>query len=157
VIYDWTTAPMAWPLCYHADTRAFGKGILLEDELARAVRHESSVAIMHWWGVCSSTVVKWRRALGVERKTEGMRRLVRENMLNTLNSRRSRKDKVRLWEPEELAMLGVLPDEEIAAQTGRTLIAVIEMRGLIRRMQKAPSTQKSPQTPCGIRGTKKPA
>jgi hypothetical protein len=59
-------------------------------------------------------------------------------MLNTLNSRRTRKGKVRLWEQDELAMLGVLPDEEIATRTGRTLIAVIEMRRQVRRMQKAP-------------------
>ncbi len=33
VIYDWTIAPMSWALCYHAGTRAFGKGILVEEEL----------------------------------------------------------------------------------------------------------------------------
>jgi hypothetical protein len=30
VIYDWTIGPISWPLCHHAEIRAFGKGILAE-------------------------------------------------------------------------------------------------------------------------------
>ena len=40
VIYDWSIARIPWPLCYHAGTRAFGKGLLVDEELARAVRLE---------------------------------------------------------------------------------------------------------------------
>jgi hypothetical protein len=47
VIYDWTIAPIPWPLCYRAGTTAFGKGILVDEELARAIRQESATAIMH--------------------------------------------------------------------------------------------------------------
>jgi hypothetical protein len=35
---------------------------LVDDELARAVRHESALAIRYWWGVGTKTVVWWRRA-----------------------------------------------------------------------------------------------
>ena len=48
VVYDWTTARIPWPLCYHAGTRAAGKGILVEEELARAIRHESATAFEYW-------------------------------------------------------------------------------------------------------------
>jgi hypothetical protein len=45
--------------------------------LARAVRHESVVAIQHWWGVCNGVVHRWRRALGVGRMDNpGSRRLI---------------------------------------------------------------------------------
>jgi hypothetical protein len=40
VIYHWSIARIPWPLCYHAETRAFGKGLLVDEELARAVRLE---------------------------------------------------------------------------------------------------------------------
>src|SRR5262245_4259796 len=49
---------IAWPLCYHVGTRAFGKGLLVDEELARAVRLESAVAVAHWWGVSRATVRK---------------------------------------------------------------------------------------------------
>ena len=45
--------------------------------LAKAVRRESELAICHWWGVRTSTVRKWRRALGVGRMTEGTGQLHR--------------------------------------------------------------------------------
>jgi len=44
-------------------------------ELARAVRRESSAAVMHAWGVSLATVTHWRKALGVEQYNEGTRRL----------------------------------------------------------------------------------
>lgn len=70
VIYDWTMGPLPWPLCYHAGTRALGKGILVEEELARVIRSESAGALIRWWGVSSATVTTWRRAFGIG-KTDG--------------------------------------------------------------------------------------
>ncbi|WP_202921847.1 hypothetical protein [Anatilimnocola aggregata] len=46
--------------------------LVLTGDLARAVRKEAVPAIKHWWGVGTSAVWKWRRALGVE-DTEGNR------------------------------------------------------------------------------------
>src|SRR5262245_13829940 len=80
VVYGWTVAPLAWPLCSYAGSRGAGKGILVEGELARAIRHESAFAVQHWWGVCQKTVCKWRAALGVCRTdTEGSRRLIHDS------------------------------------------------------------------------------
>jgi hypothetical protein len=51
---------------------------LVEEELARAIRHESAAALCYWWGVSANTATLWRRAFGVEgwTGTEGTRRLV---------------------------------------------------------------------------------
>jgi hypothetical protein len=77
VVYDWSLAPIPWPLCYHAETRARGKGLLIEDELARAIRHESATAVAHWWGISRATLRNWRAVFGVGRMdTEGSRRLI---------------------------------------------------------------------------------
>jgi hypothetical protein len=78
VIYGWSVARLPWPLCYHAGTRAFGKGLLVDEELARAIRLESAVAVGHWWGVSGATVRKWRKVLGAGRQNNpGSQRLVR--------------------------------------------------------------------------------
>jgi hypothetical protein len=45
VIYGWSMAPIPWPLCYHVGTRAFGKGLLVDGELARAVCLEAALAV----------------------------------------------------------------------------------------------------------------
>jgi hypothetical protein len=133
VVYSWTIAPMPWPLCYRAGTRGAGKGILVEEELARAVRHEAATAIRHCWGVSEPTVCKWRRALGVGRMdAEGSRRLIHNAALGGLNARRKHAPhEVRLWTDEELAWLGRLADDEIAQRTGRTVKAVATMRRLL--------------------------
>jgi hypothetical protein len=78
VIYGWSLARIPWPLCYRAGTRAFGKGLLVEGELARAVRLESAAAVEYWWGVSDATVRKWRKAMGAGRKNNpGSQRLIR--------------------------------------------------------------------------------
>src|SRR5262245_46901471 len=90
MIYGWSAGPIPWPLCYRAGTRAFGKGILVEEELARAIRHESAMAVAHWWGVSLLTAHHWRAALGVYRTdTEGSRRLIQRAAEGGLNARRN--------------------------------------------------------------------
>jgi hypothetical protein len=39
-------------------------------------RRESSIAVQYWWGVGSDTVYRWRKALGVEARTEGTRAIM---------------------------------------------------------------------------------
>src|SRR5262249_2059058 len=56
-------------------TRGGGSGLLVEEELARAVRSESALAIHYWWGVVPSVVWRRRKALGVEPLNEGSARL----------------------------------------------------------------------------------
>jgi hypothetical protein len=68
-ITSWTNARVSWPRCQPIGQRG-GSGILVEEELARAIRCESALAIGYWWGVNCKTVAWWRRALGVERMDE---------------------------------------------------------------------------------------
>jgi hypothetical protein len=49
-VTSWTDARISWPRCRALGTHGGGRGLLVEDELARAVRCESAAAIMHWWG-----------------------------------------------------------------------------------------------------------
>jgi hypothetical protein len=135
VVYDWSLAPTPWPLCYHAETRARGKGLLIEDELARAIRHESATAVAHWWGISRATLRNWRAAFGVGRMdTEGSRRLIHGNALDALNARhKHRWPEVRLWTGAELGLLEKLPDAEVSRITGRTPQAVAVMRRERRR------------------------
>jgi hypothetical protein len=41
--------------------------LLVDDELARAIRSESALALRYWWGVRVGVVARWRKAFGVER------------------------------------------------------------------------------------------
>jgi hypothetical protein len=73
VITSWTAARLPWPRCRLADGHG-GSGLLVDEELARAVRRESSLAIQHWFGVSMRTVWCWRRTFGVTQwGTEGSR------------------------------------------------------------------------------------
>ena len=51
IITGWTDARIPWPRCRRLDTRGGGSGLLVDEELGRAVRLESSLAIQHWWRV----------------------------------------------------------------------------------------------------------
>jgi hypothetical protein len=64
VITAWTDAPISWPRCRALESRG-GSGVLLDDELARAVRTESAAAVMYWWGVTEGVVWRWRKVWGV--------------------------------------------------------------------------------------------
>jgi len=52
VIYDWSLPPIPWPLCYHADSRGMSKGLLVDEELARAVRQNQAWHFGDW---CNSS------------------------------------------------------------------------------------------------------
>src|SRR5262245_50093421 len=108
VVYDWSLAPVPWPLCYQVGMRGSGKGVLVEDELARAIRHESAMAVRYWWGVCQKTVCNWRAALGICRtEAEGSRRLIQQTARDGLNARRNPAAwEIRLWTAAERALLG---------------------------------------------------
>jgi hypothetical protein len=79
VVTNWSEAPFSWPRCRPLGaTSGSGGGLFVDDELARAVRCESSLAVQVWWGVNSETVWRWRKALGVPRVNEGSARLLQE-------------------------------------------------------------------------------
>jgi hypothetical protein len=64
-----SAARIPWPTC----RRGRGRAIILCADLVDAVRRESSIAVQYWWGVGRETVWRWRKALGVEARTEGTR------------------------------------------------------------------------------------
>jgi hypothetical protein len=139
-----------WPRCRALGTHGGGSGILVDHELARAIRCESAAAIRYWWGASVSTIAWWRRALGVtvtnnprsgellhdaaragaaamrEREwteEEGDARsatAIRFNLGQYLR-RYKRPDS---WSVKQLALLGTVPDANLARRLGRTADAV---------------------------------
>jgi hypothetical protein len=64
VITAWTDAPISWPRCQRVGVRG-GSGLPVSEELVRAIRTESSLAIQHWWAIGEETVWRWRKAFGI--------------------------------------------------------------------------------------------
>jgi hypothetical protein len=128
-----------------------GSGLLVDEELARAVRLESALALQHWFGIKSETVTRWRRILGVPKWNPGSVRLRRalnqeygarlkgkklppaqvEQRRQTalaLGLRPTGRWSANGWTAEQLALLGTMPDEDLARKTGRTTGAVRHRR-----------------------------
>ena len=151
IVTGWSDARIPWPRCRRPGSHGGGSGLLVDEELARAIRLESSLAIQYWWGVDVTVVWRWRKALGVGRLNEGSARL--RNELNKelgagLKGKRLPPEAVerrrrtaaelglrplqppgdRPWTKKELGLLGTLPDAELAARFGRTEKAVRVMR-----------------------------
>jgi hypothetical protein len=146
VVTGWTDARIPWPRCRALDGPGRGSGILLDEELARAVRHESAAAVCYWWGISEGVVWRRRKALGVTRTScEGTRRLtqaaaelgaaeLRRKELPPEQVERRRQTALELnpvkgyhgprWTRAQLRILGRLPDEEVARRTGRSREAV---------------------------------
>jgi hypothetical protein len=123
---------------------------MVNEKLARAIRHESAAAIRHWWGVSVGVVRHWRKALGVGRTdNEGSVRLIRaaaekggeafgarewtpeeRERMRQVNARLGLADHLVTgyhgprWATWELALLGTVPDREVARRTGRSVDGV---------------------------------
>jgi hypothetical protein len=158
VVTGWSDAPIPWPRCRGLEgTRGGGSGLLLDEELARAMRCESAAAIRHWWGVGEGAVWRWRKALGVTRlSNEQTRELHRsagraagaamKARVWTAEEREARQQQAlkqntaaRLekhrpsprWRKWELKLLGKLADVEVAGRTGRSPTAVRKRRAAL--------------------------
>jgi hypothetical protein len=66
VVHNWTDAPISWPRCTCAAATRSRPTLPVDDELARAIRTESAIAIGFWWGGSGSGVHDWRTALSVQ-------------------------------------------------------------------------------------------
>jgi hypothetical protein len=131
-------------------------GLLITDELVRAIRTESAEAIKFWFGVSTPTVWQWRRAFGISHwGTEGSHRLHRRcseagaalrrgQKLSPAEIERRRQTALERafrpgdrwgdlhWTPAQEALLGALPDLEVATRIGRTEAAVRAKRLRLR-------------------------
>jgi hypothetical protein len=150
IITSWTDARTSWPRCRAEGTRGGGSGLLVDEELARAVRNESAAAICHWWGVSENAVWAWRKALGAERMdSAGSRRLIEAASeagasqirgkpipADVLEERQRRAEennqprRYQRWTEAEVALLGKFTDAQVAARLKRTIAAVQVMRNL---------------------------
>jgi hypothetical protein len=155
VITGMSDGRIPWPRCCSLAGGGGGSGLLVDEELARAVRGESAAAVMYWFGVSCSTVWLWRKALGVAgwTATEGTRRLMRgvaekgaakvrgkplppeqvERRRHTareknLGENLRRAARARKWPAWQVRLLGTVPDEEVAGRIGRSANAVRVMR-----------------------------
>jgi hypothetical protein len=63
-------ARLPWPRCRALDSVG-GSGLLVDDELVRAIRTEAAIAVAFWWNVPPTSVSRWERLLGVGRYTPG--------------------------------------------------------------------------------------
>jgi hypothetical protein len=154
VVTSWTDARISWPRC-----KRQGKShpsLLLDDELARAIRTEAVEAVRYWWGVSQGVVNRWRRFLDVTRTnnpgthrlrrasaqaggdaarakewTEAERQAKRETAQRLDLGRFLRHDRRGpLWSGSQIKLLGKKPDAEVAARTGRAVGAVRQKRNL---------------------------
>src|SRR5262249_33114923 len=143
-------APIPWPLGRPGPPRRGQPSLLVDEELARAVRCESAAALSHWWGVSSRIVTRWRRSLGVSRmdspgsvrlilaaSARGVARIRAEGVSPEVCALRRRiaaeqhlvarlqaGPPGRRWPAGELALLGTASDEAIAARLGRSADSV---------------------------------
>jgi len=156
-ITSWTNGRIPWPRGRALDLITGMPSYLVDEEMVRAIRNESAVALRHWFGVSSTLIVKWRAALGVTRlnnpgtvranefavaastaQTRG-KKLTRKQA----EERRKRAIKLNLaqymlpcsrpggsrpWTAKELRGIGKASDEEVAEKIGRTENAVRSKR-----------------------------
>jgi hypothetical protein len=149
VITSWTDAIISWPRCLPVASKGH-PSLLLDAELARAVRTEAAAAVIHWWGVSPGVLQRWRKFLGVTRtnnlRSHELQRQSAQAGAETQQARvwtdaerQARREMAKAldlarhiphgyhgpwWTDEELAFLGTKPDAEVAARTGRTIKAV---------------------------------
>jgi hypothetical protein len=148
VITSVTAAPIPWPRCRTVESRGGGSGLLVTAALGRAIRTESAQALKPWFRVGAHAVWSWRKAFGVVQwGTPGSQRLLAENTVKAnaayrgtnlsaaaVRARRARAKALDLarhlrayqaarfppWPAEEVALLGTMPDTELALRLGRT-------------------------------------
>jgi hypothetical protein len=157
VVTTWTDARIPWPRCRQCRKgrgSGGGSGLLVDEELAHAVRTESAAALSYWWGVGHGAIARWRMALGVGKMdSPGSRRLIRAASAaggaasrtiplppEEVERRRRIARELDLgqhlqtgyhgpwWSAEQLVLLGTDTDEAVAALVGRTANAVRVMR-----------------------------
>lgn len=148
IVSGWTDARIIWPRCRAVGGGA-GSGLLMTEELRRAVLTESAAALKYWFGVGTKAVWNWRRWAGVGgiATTPGSRaahrvacmaggaamkakvwtdeeRDARAEQSRQLALRPTGRWGAKGWKRREEKRLGRAPDETIALDLGRSTNAV---------------------------------
>lgn len=152
-ITSWTEAPIPWPRCNQLGIRG-GSGLLVTAELVRAIKTESAESLKYHFGVGVKAVWNWRKrflrgagkfdtpgsAAAHQTASEAGADATRgvplsaethaARMALPPEKRRRKPDSWAEtgWTAEQLALLGTIPDAELAAKFGRTVGAVRERR-----------------------------
>lgn len=72
----WSDSHVSWPRCQKRGLHG-GSGLLVDEDLERAIRPASTTALKVWFGVSNKAVWNWRNAFGVLRMDNlGSRRLI---------------------------------------------------------------------------------
>ncbi len=80
IMHSWSDrGEIMWPLGIRGGISPGRPAMVLTGDLVRAVRREAAAAVAKHWGTTWRTVRVWRRALGVDRMTEGSTEVAREN------------------------------------------------------------------------------
>jgi hypothetical protein len=156
-VSSWTDAPIPWPRGVQIGIRS-GPALIVTRDLERAVRTESAEALKHWFGVSTHTAWKWRRRFipgAGHVRTRGDRLTHRRisaagadvlrgvplseevcEARSAAAKAAGRKPTGRWaatgWTAEQLALLGTMPDTDLAARIGRTTEAVRSKRQVAR-------------------------
>ena len=149
IVTSWSSGHIPWPRCRTVGQRG-GSGLLVDEELARAIRTESAAAVGYWWGVTQGVVVRWRKALDVTRTNNPATHILIKCAAEvgaeasrkrgvTAEEREQRRQNERrhnlrqhlrpgggrpLWAPKQLHLLGTQPDDVVARRIGRTTEAM---------------------------------
>lgn len=153
VVTGFSDAPLVWPRVRALEHRG-GSGLWVNAELERAIRTESALALMHWFGVSVAVAWKWRKLFGVSGRatTNGSRMLQKATSKKggaamrarewtpaerRARSRRAKRLKLkppnpaRMWTEAEESLLGTDRDEVVAVLIGRSVGAVEARRRVL--------------------------
>lgn len=133
-VCKFSDGPLAWPLCTVGERG--GPAFVLCGDLVRAIRLEAAEAVAREWGVHRCTVSRWRQILGVKQFNPGTHDLFLKyqgkaltaettargrasqtpaNQVDwALKRREEGRTRKRHWIDSEDAMLGTMPDHELA-------------------------------------------
>jgi hypothetical protein len=152
-VKSWTDARIPWPRGVPVGGRG-QPSILVDEELARAIRTEAAVAVRYWWGAAAALMWRWRKALDAQRgNNPGSQRLIlaasakgadalrgvplseeqveqrrRSALENNLAQYFQPGYHGEWWTAEEIALLGTLPDWQVARRIERSQTAVRQKR-----------------------------
>ena len=160
-VLGWSEAPLPWPLCRNGRCKGGRASLVLFEDLARAVRVESPTVVGLAWGISSTTVTIWRKQLEAKPFNAGStarynallplkftpeavergRLLTKDVRSHARVQDKRKRDGTRadkwIWTPDQIALMGVLTDEEIGAQIGCHPVTV----GIERRRRGIASIQ----------------